>query len=127
MYLKENPPGERLYVPSISSMEMMGWALAPDVRGKYLDARKSLTESGDGQFLVGGQFRQFLIRYPEAWLMYAKMMNTHVLVNQVRGDKYKKKAAQNELWKGQCHHAYWHGDRGRHLRERACARPSTSP
>ena len=26
-----------------------------------------------------------------------------------RGDKYKKKAAQNELWKGQCHHAYWHG------------------
>ena len=39
-------------------------------------------------------------------------MNTHVLVNQVRGDKYKKKAAQNELWKGQSHHAYWHGVSG---------------
>jgi alpha-amylase len=30
----------------------------------------------------------------------------------VRGDKYKKKAAQNELWKGQSHHAYWHGKAG---------------
>ena len=64
------------------------------------------------QFLVGGQFREFLIRYPESWLMYAKMMNTHVLVSQVRGDKYKKKAAQNELWKGQSHHAYWHSGPG---------------
>jgi hypothetical protein len=62
--------------------------------------------------VVGGHFRHFLTRYPESWLMYAKMMNTHVLVNQVRGDKYKKKSAQNELWKGQCHHAYWHGERG---------------
>jgi alpha-amylase len=41
--------------------------------------------------------------------MYAKMMYTHVLVNQLRGDKYKKKSAQNELWKGQCHNAYWFG------------------
>ncbi|MGA2639660.1 MAG: alpha-amylase/4-alpha-glucanotransferase domain-containing protein, partial [Spirochaetia bacterium] len=57
-------------------------------------------------------FRDFLSRYPEAWLMYAKMMNTHVLVSQVRGDKYKKKAAQNELWKGQSHHAYWNGRTG---------------
>jgi hypothetical protein len=61
---------------------------------------------------MGGQFRDFLSRYPEAWLMYAKMMNTHILVNQVRGDKYKKKAAQNELWKGQSHHAYWNGGTG---------------
>ena len=63
-------------------------------------------------FLVGGHFRDFFSRYPESWLMYAKMMNTHVLVNQVRGDKYKKKAAQNELWKGQSHHAYWNSATG---------------
>ena len=41
--------------------------------------------------------------------MYAKMMHTHVLVNQLRGDRYRKRAAQNELWKGQSHHAYWFG------------------
>ncbi|HUI71272.1 MAG TPA: alpha-amylase/4-alpha-glucanotransferase domain-containing protein, partial [Spirochaetia bacterium] len=109
-YLREHPPGERLYVPSLSSMDMMSWALAPEVRGKYLEARQRNFAHGDiGRFLVGGHFRQFLTRYPEAWLMYAKMMYTHMLVTQVRGDRYKKKAAQNELWKGQCHFAYWSG------------------
>jgi len=112
-YLKEHPPAERLYVPSLSSMDMMGWALSPEARGKYLEARKkSLAEEDAARFLVGGHFRQFLTRYPEAWLMYAKMMYTHVIVNQVRGDRYKKKAAQNELWKGQCHFAYWSGIEG---------------
>jgi 4-alpha-glucanotransferase len=112
-YLREHPPAERLYVPSLSSMDMMGWALSPEVRGKYLEAqKKSLAEVDAARFLVGGHFRQFLTRYPEAWLMYAKMMYTHVIVNQVRGDRYKKKAAQNELWKGQCHFAYWSGIEG---------------
>ena len=113
LYLKANPPIRRIFVPSSSSMEMMVWALPADRRIAYNELRgRSASPEIDRQFLVGGQFRQFLIRYPESWLMYAKMMNTHVLVNQVRGDKYKKKAAQNELWKGQSHHAYWHGGSG---------------
>ena len=41
--------------------------------------------------------------------MYAKMMYTNILVNQIKGDKYKKKAAKEELWKGQNSYAYWHG------------------
>jgi 4-alpha-glucanotransferase len=109
-YLKDRPPFRRAFVPACSSTEMMRWALPPDRREAYENAR-ARAGSG-GQFVTGGHFRQFLGRYPEAWLMYAKMMNTHVLVNQVRGDKYKKKAAQNELWKGQSHHAYWHGSAG---------------
>jgi alpha-amylase len=39
-------------------------------------------------------------------------MHTHVLVNQIRGDKYKKKSALNELWKGQTGAVYWHGRNG---------------
>ena len=112
-YLKENPPTRRLYIPSSSSTEMMSWALPQDRRDVYDETRRRCDGPGNAaQFVVGGQFRQFLLRYPEAWLMYAKMMNTHVLVSQVRGDKYKKKAAQNELWKGQSHHAYWHNGSG---------------
>jgi alpha-amylase len=111
--LKDYPPQNRLFIPSSSSAEIMSWSLSPSRRGLY-DELRGLSEQlgGDGQFVMGGQFRNFLNRYPEAWLMYAKMMNTHVLVNQVRGDKYKKKAAQNELWKGQCGFAYWHGRSG---------------
>ncbi len=90
----------------------MRWSLPPDRRDAFERVRGQRERHGDKQFIVGGHFRDFLSRYPEAWLLYAKMMNTHVLVNQVRGDKYKKKAAQNELWKGQCHHAYWHGGTG---------------
>lgn len=52
---------------------------------------------------------QTLSRYPESNLMYAKMQYTHVLVNQIRGDKYRKQAAREELWRGQCHTAYWSG------------------
>lgn len=44
--------------------------------------------------------------------MYAKMQYTHVLVSQIRGDKYRKLAAREELWRGQCHSAYWHGRHG---------------
>jgi hypothetical protein len=112
-FLKERPATQRLHIPSCSSLDMMRWALHPSRRGAFSDLhRQGDAAAGAGQFVVGGHFRHFLTRYPEAWLMYAKMMNTHVLVNQVRGDKYKKKSAQNELWKGQSHHAYWHGERG---------------
>jgi 4-alpha-glucanotransferase len=112
-FLKDSPSACRLFIPASSPAEIMRWSLPPGRREKYGEARALADgHEGQGQFIVGGQFRNFLGRYPEAWLMYAKMMNTHVLVNQVRGDKYKKKAAQNELWKGQSHHAYWHGGTG---------------
>lgn len=108
-YLRDCPPARRLYVPSSSSLDIMRMALPPSHRRAFEQARARAEGEGGRRFLVGGHFRDFLSSYPEAWLMYAKMMNTHVLVNQVRGDKYKKKSAQNELWKGQSHHAYWNG------------------
>ena len=111
--LRDAPPGEKLYIPSSASAEMTEWALPARTRTLYREAsRRERDAGGIGRFLSGGHFRQFLTRYPEAGLMYAKMMYIHVLVNQVRGDRYKKRAAQNELWKGQCHYAYWHGARG---------------
>jgi hypothetical protein len=107
--LRDCPPPRRLYVPSSSSLQIMRMALPPASRRAFEEARVRADSEGGRRFVVGGHFRDFLSTYPEAWLMYAKMMNTHVLVNQVRGDKYKKKSAQNELWKGQSHHAYWNG------------------
>jgi alpha-amylase len=112
-YLREHPPDQRLYLPASSSSQITLWALPPQRRAAFTAALEaSGGVEGARQFISGGHFRHFLTRYPEAWLLYAKMMNTHVLVNQVRGDRYKKKAAQNELWKGQSHHAYWHAAAG---------------
>jgi alpha-amylase len=68
--------------------------------------------ASQGTLVPGGHFRQFLTTYPESNQMYAKMQYTHVLVNQIRGDKYRKQAAREELWRGQCHNAYWNGPHG---------------
>ncbi len=110
--LREQAPASKLYVPCSCSPQAAGWLLPPRKRKTHSAPPRQAAESGPRPQPAGGFFRQFLTRYPEGELMYAKMMYTHVLVNQLRGDKYKKKSAQNELWKGQCHNAYWFGGQG---------------
>lgn len=57
-------------------------------------------------------YREFLTKYHESSLMYAKMMHVEVLTNQLRGDKSRKKNAKEELWRGQENYVYWHGPTG---------------
>jgi hypothetical protein len=45
--------------------------------------------------------RRFLIDFPEANGIYSKMIFTRVLINQLRGDKSRKRTAREELWKAQ--------------------------
>ena len=109
-YLREHSPGGKLYFCCLSSEEMMRWAL-PNARQRgYQELNRKLRPTPQlGLFLMGGYFRQFLTKYPEVNLLYSRMLHTHIRVNQVRGDKYRKMAARNELWKAQAHRAYWHG------------------
>jgi 4-alpha-glucanotransferase len=110
-HLRAAPPFSRIYLPNCSSQLVAEWSLDPERRKAWREARDA-AERGQSPPPAGGYFRQFFVRYPESGLMYAKMMHTHVLVNQLRGDRYRKRAAQNELWKGQSHHAYWFGGSG---------------
>ena len=48
-----------------------------------------------------GGARCFLISHPEANGIYAKMIFTNLLINQLRGDKARKLNAREELWKAQ--------------------------
>jgi len=57
-------------------------------------------------------YRDFLAKYRESGLLYAKMMHVEALSNQLRGDKYRKRNAKEELWRGQEHYAYWYGPSG---------------
>ncbi len=112
-YVKENEPRFKIYIPVSVSMSMLESLLPPDRAKNLMTIRKKCKSFPDLEgFLGGALFRQFLSRYPEGNLMYARMMYTHLRVNQIRGDKYKKKTAREELWKGQCHHAYWQGCNG---------------
>ena len=112
-YLKTDQPKTRAYFPSTSYEEMMLWTLPAAQQNNFRGLSQHIEEGiGRNGYLAGGFFRQFLARYPESNLMYAKMQYTHILVNQIRGDKYRKQAAREELWRGQCHSAYWHGPPG---------------
>jgi hypothetical protein len=52
-------------------------------------------------YFPGDLGRKFLIDYPEANDLYAKMMFTHTLISHLRGDKSRKQNAREELWKTQ--------------------------
>lgn len=54
-----------------------------------------------------GVFRRHLSHLPDSRLLYAKMVHANLLVSQVRGDRERRRAARDELWRGQCGHAYW--------------------
>ena len=82
-------------------------AASPERPRVYLGCSTRSAGVGDGAL-----FRRNLVRYPESRMLYARMMYTHLLVNQIRGDKARKRSAQNELWRGQSHTAYWNGSGG---------------
>jgi 4-alpha-glucanotransferase len=110
-YLKGDRPLQKGYFPSFASERIMSCSLSPPNRARYETLLASCKQSlGDEAFVRGGGIRQFFIRYPESALLYSKMQYVHAMVNQLRGDKYRKNAALEELWKGQCGDAYWHGD-----------------
>lgn len=112
-YLRQISPRRKIYFPTTRYSEMIRWLSTPDDKGKATDIiKQSKTNPDLRQCVSAGLFRHFLTRYPESNLMYAKMMYVHLLVNGVRGDKYRKKTAREALWRGQYHGAYWHGKGG---------------
>ncbi|MDR1429737.1 MAG: DUF1926 domain-containing protein [Spirochaetaceae bacterium] len=56
--------------------------------------------------------KNFLIQYPEANNVYSKMIYTGVLINQLRGDKSRKRTAREELWKAQGADLFCHSGNG---------------
>jgi alpha-amylase len=114
-------PGDPLYIPAMSYMEMGEWTLDPKARKKYqavtemLDSRDDL---GYTKHLVrGGFWRNFLTRYPESRYMTGRMhwvsRNVHGLDRDTAADNNPRPEllaeAREELWQGQCNDAYWHG------------------
>jgi hypothetical protein len=95
----------------------------------------SLGEIFDLEAVTGGEYprsrervlpRRFIIDTPEANGIYSKMFFTHVLINQLRGDKSRKQAAREELWKAQGYDLYcpgkYHAGIGSHTLRKAAYR-----
>ncbi len=112
------PPVGKVYLPDCSYREMCEWSL-PVARQKELAALTREFEH-DGRwpriqnFLRGGFWRNFKVKYPEAGEMYARMMMVSrrlegAASRQTPGNASLIQAATRELYRGQCNCSYWHG------------------
>lgn len=106
--LRETNAVGRIYLPTASYPEMLEWALPAEMGEAYenllAELKASKTYEKYKPFLKGGFFRNFLVKYPEANRMHKKMWYVAEKVH-----KSKSREALDELWKGQCNDAYWHG------------------
>jgi len=113
-YIDGAPPVGRVYLPMASYDEMMEWALPHGAALRFEDFKKKLKESGLPEdhyrtFLRGGQWDNFLTKYEESNIMHKKMLHVSRKVNQLPPEKRKESHALQELYRGQCNCAQWHG------------------
>ncbi|MCB1196117.1 DUF1926 domain-containing protein, partial [bacterium] len=109
-YIKENPPRERIYLPTSSYEEMLEWSLParaiPQYEHTIHEMKKCPSFDDMKPFIRGGFWRNFLSKYHESNLMHKKMLRVSKLVHTYAE---KELAVKKELWRGQCNCAYWHG------------------
>lgn len=107
-YLKGERDYGRAYFDGCASAALMERSLpAPKPEPRASEAKA--VELPSSAF---GSPRRLLLRHEESLALYAKMHYVRILVGQLRGDKSRKKTAQEELWRGQCGGAYWRGAGG---------------
>ncbi len=107
-------PKNLIYLPTASYEEMMEWVLPYLAGEKYEKVAQWISSQNNSReykrFFNIGFFRNYFFKYPEANLMHKKMLYVSRKVGKaVQISKKLGKKAQDELWKGQCNCAYWHG------------------
>lgn len=110
-------PTGRCYLPDCSYREMTEWVLPTDRQLTYSHLVRRKQSEPDWhelkQFIRGGIWRNFRVKYSEANEMYARMLEVSRRV-EAAGDELAEQAtllnrARTELYRGQCNCSYWHG------------------
>jgi alpha-amylase/alpha-mannosidase (GH57 family) len=107
------PPIGRIYLPDSSYMEMGHWVLSPEAFHRF-EEFSELLEADEPfgkyrQFVKGGFWRNFLVKYPEANTLHKKMLYLSKRAHSLERKGKKVADALEYLWAGQCNDAYWHG------------------
>jgi 4-alpha-glucanotransferase len=108
-YSRKYPALGRIYIPTSSYIEMTEWTLPPKksyLFGKLLHQLEEEHRDDILQFMRGGFWRNFLVRYPEVNNQHKKMLRVHDAV-YVAGAT--EEAGVVQLWKAQANDTYWHG------------------
>ena len=107
-----NKPTRRVYLPGGSYPELMEWALDAPTAKRVNAAKNALASKDEQQWLVrGGEWRQFLLRYPEANALHKRMLlvSEDLARRSILDASAEVRQAQNHLWRGQGNDVYWHG------------------
>lgn len=108
-----DPTRGRVYLPTTSYTEMTGWALPAEAGAAFEEAQAQVDGLPRAErirpFLRGGFWRNFLSKYPEANTLHKKMLRVSQRVHALPGRSRAQATALQELWRGQCNDAYWHG------------------
>lgn len=110
-HIEVNGPVKKGYFSGTTYEELMRW-LSDATFVRDGERAKSKSASKGSPACPVGTFRIFLSHYPESNLLYSKTLYTHDLVNQMRGDRHRKRAAREELWRGESSSPLWHGPNG---------------
>lgn len=107
------PPVGKVYLPDSSYREMTEWSLPAAQLVKYEHSVHEMEHDERWpelkQFVRGGFWRNFKLKYPESDEMYCRMMMVSRRLADSRGDAGLLDRARAELYKGQCNCSYWHG------------------
>jgi len=115
-YARQFPPLGRIYLPCASYDEMLEWALPPTKSAQFVNIKHELEkdvvmpkEREDAvQFMRGGYWRHFLVKYPEVNQLHKKMLQVHRKVYQAKA-RTNTDCGLEDLWRAQCNCPYWHG------------------
>ncbi len=108
-YLDDQPARRQVAIPPASYREMSEWSLPPDTALRTIGPGSEDDLSPDWAhteaFIRGGWWPNFLIEYPEAAVLYRKMLrvSAHVAANKGATE------AHTELLRAQGNDPYWHG------------------
>lgn len=112
-------PVDRIYLPDASYREMTEWALPTEKQIHFKNLIGMNEQRHDWhamrQFIRAGFWRNFLVKYPEANEMYARMVQVSRRLDEVSSKAssgpvtHLLAEARHELYRGQCNCPYWHG------------------
>jgi alpha-amylase/alpha-mannosidase (GH57 family) len=114
-YMRQNPPKGRVYLPTASYEEMLTWALPAEASLAMEKLTRRLRQEGRfdamRQFLRGGIWDNFLVKYPESNLMHKRMLHLSDRLDQASdlASTPEHDSAVDHLYQAQCNCAYWHG------------------
>ncbi|MGL4595066.1 MAG: alpha-amylase/4-alpha-glucanotransferase domain-containing protein [Thermoguttaceae bacterium] len=110
------PPLGKIYIPDGSYREMTEWVLEPEQQMQLDQIRIDMANDEKWpilkQFLRGGFWRNFKVRYPESDEMYCRMMSVSARLRKSIEEGWSGSdidLARESLYRSQCNCGYWHG------------------